>query len=152
MAVKEFFEVAVKKNNLINNRNMKNIVLVSLIFLLLAFNLNAAGQQGAFVDNKLLPTVDFLKSLTRAQRNKTQMLFNNESRIFWHCLPSSMFPKAGIQLNEHDSSQKAKLDELLKTFLSETGCNKTMKINDLENILLEISGDSIVRNPEKDSF
>ncbi|MFT4645650.1 MAG: hypothetical protein ACI8ZX_002068, partial [Planctomycetota bacterium] len=31
-------------------------------------------------------------------------------------------------------------------------CNKTMKINDLENILLEISGDSIVRNPEKDSF
>jgi hypothetical protein len=147
MAVKEFFEVAVKKNNLINNRNMKNIVLASIIFL--AFSLNTAGQKEAFVDRKLVPTVDFLKSLTQAQRNKTQMLFNDKSRILWHYLPSSMFPRAGIQLNELDSNQKAKLDELLKIFLSETGYNKTMKIIDLENILLEISGDSIRRNPEK---
>jgi hypothetical protein len=126
---------------------MKNTVLASIIFL--AFSLNAVGQQGAFVDHKLVPTVDFLKSLTQAQRNKTQMLFNDQSRILWHYLPSSMFPRAGIQLNELDSNQKAKLDELLKTFLSETGYNKTMKIIDLENILLEISGDSIRRNPEK---
>ena len=126
---------------------MKNIVLASIVFL--AFSLNAVGQQGAFVDRKLVPTVDFLKSLTQAQRNKTQMLFNDQSRILWHYLPSSMFPRAGIQLNELDSNQKAKLDELLKTFLSETGYNKTMKIIDLENILLEISGDSIRRNPEK---
>ena len=111
---------------------MKNIVLASLVFL--AFNLNAVGQQGAFVDHKLATTVDFLKSLTQAQRNKTQMLFNDESRILWHYLPSSMFPREGIQLNELDSSQKTKLDELLKTFLSETGYNKTMKIIDLENI------------------
>jgi hypothetical protein len=64
---------------------MKNTVLASLVFL--AFSLNAAGQQGAFVDNKLLPTVDFLKSLTQAQRNKMQMLFNDEFRILWHYLP-----------------------------------------------------------------
>jgi hypothetical protein len=147
VAVKEFFEVAVKKNNLINYRNMKNTVLASIVFL--AFSLNAVGQQGAFGEHKLLPTVDFLKSLTQAQRNKTQMLFNDKSRILWHYLPSSMFPRAGIQLNELDSNQKAKLDEILKTFLSETGYNKTIKIIDLENILLEISGDSIRRNPEK---
>jgi hypothetical protein len=28
------------------------------------------GQQGAFVDRKLLPTVDFLKSLTQAQKEQ----------------------------------------------------------------------------------
>lgn len=94
------------------------------------------------------PAVDFLKSLTEAQRNKTQMPFNNESKMLWHYIPSSMFPRAGIQLNELDSNQKSKLDELLKSFLSETGYKKTMKIIDLENILLEMSGDSIMRNPE----
>jgi hypothetical protein len=109
------------------------------------------------------PAVDFLKSLMQAQRNKTQMPFNDKSRLLWHYLPSSMFPRAGIQLNELDLNQKSKLDELLMTFLSETGYNKTKKIIDLENILLEISGDSILRNhenysvafygnPEKDSL
>jgi len=67
------------------------------------------------------PAVDFLKSLTQAQRNKTQMAFNDESRMLWHYVPSSMFPRAGIQLNELNSNQKSKLDELLMTFLSETG-------------------------------
>ena len=76
---------------------MKNTVLASIVFL--AFSLNAAGQKEAFVDHKLVPTVDFLKSLTQAQRNKTQMLFNDESRILWHYLPNSMFPREGIQLN-----------------------------------------------------
>lgn len=94
------------------------------------------------------PAIDFLKSLTQAQRNKTQMPFDDESRMLWHYIPSSMFPRAGIQLNELDPNQKAKLEELLRTFLSETGYNKTMKIIDLENVLLEISGDSIMRNPE----
>lgn len=94
------------------------------------------------------PAVDFLKSLTQAQRDKTQMAFDHESKVLWHYIPSSMFPREGIQLKELDSNQKSKLNELLKTFLSETGYTKTMKIIDLENILLEMSGDSIARNPE----
>lgn len=94
------------------------------------------------------PAVDFLKSLSPSQRTKTQMPFNDASRLDWHYIPSSMFPRAGVQLNELDPNQKSKLDELLKAFLSETGYTKTMKIIDLENILLEISGDSIMRNPE----
>jgi predicted alpha/beta superfamily hydrolase len=53
VAVKEFFEVAVKKNNLINYRNMKNIILASIVFL--AFSLNAVGQKATFVDHKLVP-------------------------------------------------------------------------------------------------
>jgi enterochelin esterase-like enzyme len=51
--VKEFFEVVIKKNNLIKNINMKNTVLASIVFL--AFSLNTAGQKEAFVDHKLVP-------------------------------------------------------------------------------------------------
>lgn len=118
---------------------MKKIIitLLAIASIVMAF--------GLLTDN---PAVDFLKSLTQAQRNKTQMPFNDESRMLWHYIPSSMFPREGIQLNELDPNQKSKLDRLLRTFLSETGYMKTMKIIDLENILLEISGDSIMRNPE----
>lgn len=119
---------------------MKTIVIISL--LVVASIVMALG----LMTEK--PAVDFLKSLTQAQRNKTQMPFNDESKVLWHYIPSSMFPRSGIQLNELDSNQKSKLDDLLKTFLSETGYTKTMKIIDLENILLEMSGDSIMRNPE----
>lgn len=119
---------------------MKTIVIISLLAvasIIMAFGLMTEK-----------PAVEFLKSLTEAQRNKTQMPFNDESKLLWHYIPSSMFPRAGIQLNELDSNQKSKLDELLKAFLLETGYKKTMKIIDLENILLEMSGDSIMRNPE----
>ena len=94
------------------------------------------------------PEVEFLRSLTQVQRNKALLSFDDESKTLFHYIPSSMFPREGIQLNELDQEQKAKLDKLLKGFLSETGYMKTMKIIDLENILLEISGDSIMRNPE----
>lgn len=119
---------------------MRKIVIISLFAV--------ASMVMAFGLGSEKPAVDFLKSLTQAQRNKTQMPFNDESRTLWHYIPSSMFPRAGIQLNELDPSQKSKLDELLKAFLSETGYMKTVKIIDLENVLLEISGDSVMRNPE----
>ncbi|WP_242204181.1 DUF3500 domain-containing protein [Aestuariivivens insulae] len=119
---------------------MKKFIVTTL--LVVASIVMAFGQ----LTNK--PAVDFLKSLTQAQRNKTQMPFNDGSRMLWHYFPSSMFQRAGIQLNALDSNQKSKLEELLKTFLSETGYIKTMKIIDLENVLLEISGDSVMRNPE----
>jgi hypothetical protein len=125
---------------LMNSFDMRKIVSVSLLAVAsigMAFSL--------WGDN---PAVDFLKSLTQAQKNKTQMPFDDESKVQWHYIPSSMFPRAGIQLNELDPNQKSKLDKLLRTFLSETGYNKTMKIIDLENILLQMSGDSIMRNPE----
>lgn len=117
----------------------KNIIIILLV---------VASISMAFSLLTDKPAVNFLKSLTQAQRNQTQLPFNDESKMLWHYIPSSMFPRAGIQLNELDSNQKSKLDELLKAFLSETGYAKTMKIIDLENILLEMSGDSIMRNPE----
>ncbi|MCL6259399.1 DUF3500 domain-containing protein [Aquiflexum sp. TKW24L] len=119
---------------------MKKIVIVSLLAVA-----SIAMALSLLTDK---PALDFLESLTPAQRNKTQMPFNDESRMLWHYIPTSMFPRAGIQLDELNPNQKSKLEELLKTFLSEAGYAKTKKIIDLENILLEISGDSVMRNPE----
>ncbi|WP_455169867.1 DUF3500 domain-containing protein [Aegicerativicinus sediminis] len=119
---------------------MKKIVLVTLlVFGSILMAVTSFGNN---------PAVDFLNSLNQVQRNKAQMLLNDGSRTEWHFIPSSMFPRSGIQLSELNADQKSKLDELLKTFLSETGYAKTKKIIGLENVLLEISGDSIMRNPE----
>lgn len=120
---------------------MKKIVI--LLLLAVASIISAFG---VFTSQ---PEVDFLNSLTQAQRNKTQLPFNNPSRTLWHYIPSSMCTRAGIELNELAPHQKSKLQQLLKSYLSETGYGKTMKIIDLENVLLEISRDSIMRNPEK---
>jgi hypothetical protein len=95
------------------------------------------------------PAVKFLNSLNENQREKALFSFDDVSKTAWHYIPSSMFPRAGIPLKEIDSNQKELLNELLQSFLSETGYIKTQKIIDLENVLLEMSGDSVMRGPEK---
>ncbi len=119
---------------------MKKIVTITLLAIV-----SFISACGLITDK---PAIEFLNSLNQAQRDKTQLAFNDMSRMRWHYIPGSMFPRAGIQLNELNANQKGLLDELLQSFLSETGYNKTIEIIDLENILLEISGDSIMRDPE----
>lgn len=72
---------------------MRKIVIVSLLVVA-----SIAMALSLLTDK---PAVDFLESLTPAQRNKTQMPFNDESRILWHYIPSSMFPRAGIQSHSY---------------------------------------------------
>lgn len=95
------------------------------------------------------PAVQFLKSLDQTQRDKAQLSFDHMSKTFWHFIPGSSIPIAGIQLREINSSQKELVNKLLQSFLSETGYLKTKKIIELENTLLEITGDSVTRDPEK---
>ncbi|WP_100610744.1 DUF3500 domain-containing protein [Confluentibacter lentus] len=120
---------------------MKKIALLLsslLVFILLAFQ--------PFIKT---PAVEFLNSLNQEQRAKVQFLFDDTSKTFWHYFPASMTPRAGIQLMELNTTQKQLFNNLLQSFLSETGYIKTQKIIDLENILLEATGDSIMRHPEK---
>ena len=98
------------------------------------------------------PAVKFLNSLNQDQRDKTQLPFDDSSKTVWHFFPGSMFTRAGIQLTELNSSQKELLNNLLQSSLSEIGYLKTQKILDLENILLEITKDTIMRDSEKYSI
>jgi hypothetical protein len=98
------------------------------------------------------PAVKFLNSLNQDQRSQAQLPFDDLSKSTWHFLPSSMWPRKGIELTELDNNQKKLVHLLLQSSLSESGYKKTMKIMNLENVLLEITGDSIKRNPDKYSL
>ncbi|PKQ43616.1 DUF3500 domain-containing protein [Confluentibacter flavum] len=120
---------------------MKKIIIFSLaaiILFLLAFN--PFGET---------PAVKFLDALNNEQRAKVQFPFDHTSKTFWHYFPASMTPRAGIQILDLNTTQKQLFNTLLQSFLSETGYSKTQKIIDLENVLLEATGDSIRRHPEK---
>lgn len=92
----------------------------------------------------------FLNSLTKEQRAKAQLPFDEMTRTSWHFLPGAMWPRAGIQLGELSADQKEKLYDLLKNSLSETGYSKVIKIMDLENVLFEIGqGSADFRDPNK---
>ena len=119
---------------------MKKIKTLAILFAVSAFM--------AFTILPNDPATNFLNSLNKTQREKAQLNFDDKSKKTWHFIPGSMFPRAGIKLNEINSSQKKLLNALLQAFLSETGYVKTKKIIDLENVLLEISGDSVMRNSE----
>ena len=123
---------------------MKKILIIGLLIsvgILLSFNL--------FNEE---PAIKFLDSLNQDQRNKAQLSFDDLSKSNWHFIPSSMWTRKGIELTELDNNQKKLVHVLLQSSLSESGYKKTMKIMDLENVLLEISGDSIKRNPDKYSI
>jgi hypothetical protein len=94
-------------------------------------------------------TIDFLNTLNAVQKRKAQLPFEDSTRTTWHFLPASMWERPGIPLKELSTEQKTLLFKLLDAFLSETGHNKILKIIDLENVLLELSGNAVMRDPER---
>ena len=114
------------------------IIIVFIATVLFAFKVDKTDQARTF-----------LNSLNKEQRNKAQFVFENSSKFDWHYLPATMYPRAGIALNQLNGEQKTLLFELLHSSLSETGYAKTQQIISLENILAEISGDKVRRDPEK---
>ncbi|MFS4455366.1 DUF3500 domain-containing protein [Maribacter sp. 2304DJ31-5] len=120
---------------------MKKIILITFVIAIAIF-LSFSFYQKA-------PIINFLNSLNQDQRDKTLFPFDDGSKTTWHFIPGSMFSRAGIQLSELNPTQKELLNKLLRSFLSETGYHKTRKIMDLERVLLEITGDTLMRDPEK---
>ena len=121
----------------------KSKKIIGLIILTFSFVL-AAFQ---YLDTN--PAVNFLNSLNVEQREKTQLAFGDESKEIWHFFPGKIWPRPGIQLSELNSNQRDLLFKLLRTYLSETGYNKTRKIMDLENVLLELGDNIAMRDVEK---
>ena len=89
--------------------------------------------------------MQFLQSLTPAQKAKAQFLFDDEERYHWHYVPMD---RKGIPLKELTDKQIKGAMDLLHTALSDTGFEKTTAIIKLENVLREIENASPdYRNP-----
>lgn len=105
----------------------------------------------------------FLKSLSVAQKGKTQFSFGEQERYNWHYIPKE---RKGISLGELNSSQRKAAMDLLHTGLSDTGYKKAIAIIALEGVLREVEGRplndnyrnsgnyfiSIFGNPQTDSI
>ena len=93
--------------------------------------------------------LDFLGSLNEEQLSKAQLSLDDPLREDWHFFPASMIPREGIPLSDLDNAQKTLLHTLLKKHLSASGYEKTLKIMDLENVLLEMGSNPGMRDAEK---
>lgn len=74
------------------------------------------------------------------------MPFDDMSKMDWHYLPGEMWPRAGLKLDELNDIQKIAFSQMLQSFLSKSGYDKTQKIIALENVLAELEGDPILRD------
>lgn len=94
------------------------------------------------------PAIAFLDSLNNDQLTKARKPFDDLTRHTWHFLPAAMWPRPGIPLQDLDQNQKELLFDVLQSFLSETGYDKTRSIMGLENVLAEIENRPDFRDPE----
>ena len=113
--------------------------------------------------NRNDPTISFLESLNDEQLSRLLRPFDDMSRKDWHYLPDKMWPRTGLKLGELNDNQKRAFSQMLQSFLSKPGYQKTQKIIELENILVELGGDpdfrdagayaiAIYGNPRTDSL
>lgn len=114
---------------------LKILIVFVIVAIMMAFCLR--------LDN---PTIAFLDSLNEEQLSKTLLDFNDQSRETWHFLPSQMWPRKGVTLNQLNENQKILFFNMLRSFLSETGYKKTERIIDLENVLAELENNPTFRD------
>jgi hypothetical protein len=118
-----------------------------LILILLPFSL--FSQTAERNNTEFTKAIAFVNSLSDAQQKIAVFPFDEMNRYDWHYLPATMYPRAGVALNQLNGEQKKLLFELLQSSLSEIGYAKAQQIISLENVLAEIEGDKVSRDPEK---
>ena len=119
---------------------MKKIIGIAIVLFsvtLIAFQLSTKNL-----------AMNFLDSLTDEQRAKAQMTFDDDSKESWHFFPGTMWPRSGVQFGELSSDQRDLLHKLLRSYLSETGYDNTIRIMDLENVLIELKSNVHMRDSE----
>ncbi len=116
---------------------MKKTILIALT---LALSFGFIGL------NRNNPTIKFLESLDGEQLSRLIMPFDDMSRKTWHYLPGKMWPRTGLKLGELNDNQKMAFLQMLQSFLSESGYDKTQKIIELENVLVKLGGNPDFRN------
>ncbi|MFN7142011.1 MAG: DUF3500 domain-containing protein, partial [Limisphaerales bacterium] len=86
----------------------------------------------------------FLDSLTPDLREKATQKFESDYRLNWHFVPRD---REGVSLKDLDKKQRALLDSLLASALSQKGFVKATGIMTLEEVLYELENKSSVRDP-----
>ncbi len=99
-----------------------------------------------------MAATEFLAALSPEQRGLAQLDYDSERRVQWHFIP--METRKGLPLKDMSDDQKSKALQLLKTFLSQMGYDKSRTIMSFENILRELEGPASHerRNSEKYYF
>ena len=115
------------------------------LFLLLPFAV--FSQDGKDNKAKSAPAVDFIQSLSKAQKYYTVLPFTELNRFSWHYVPTYMYPRDGIAVKDLDNDQKIKLEALLQAYLSKEGYKKVKDIMSFEYILREVEPDNPTRIP-----
>lgn len=104
----------------------------------------------------------FLTSLAPAQRTQATFAFDSDERTHWHFIPSEMFPRKGLTIEEMSEPQRRAAHDLLKSGLSQRGYLTATGIMELETVLDAIesaqrqsgsaTGTAMRRDPERYYF
>jgi hypothetical protein len=104
----------------------------------------------------------FVNSLSSQQRASATFAFDTDERTKWHFIPTEMFPRRGLTLNEMTDTQRKLAYELLKSGLSQRGYLTATQVIELETILRAIedqratptqgAGNRLVRDPGRYFF
>ena len=89
----------------------------------------------------------FINSLNADQKKNAVLSFYGLSGHEWAFIPAYSSHPAGIALKDLDSLQQQKANELLRSYLSAKGYNKTKSIMDLEYILRVLEPNNPARIP-----
>ena len=116
--------------------------------LLLAFVLvSGLAEPGAAQTTQ--PMLDaartFLATLDSTQKSEALLPFNSEERFRWFYTPVS---RKGIPLRKLNPSQQRAALALLRAGMSEKGYTKTEMIRKLEEVLRELEGGGVTRDPD----
>jgi hypothetical protein len=87
----------------------------------------------------------FLASLNPAQRKKAEYPFGSDSRKEWNYVP---MVRVGLPIKEMSDGQRKLAHALLHAGLSQKGYLKATTIISLENVLRDLEGGNLSRDPE----
>lgn len=79
---------------------------------------------------------DLVKTLDESQKKVAVLPADSPLQVGWHFIPKD--ERKGLELNHMSAAQRASLDKLLQTLLSEVGHQKTTQIMLLEKLLKEL--------------
>jgi hypothetical protein len=86
----------------------------------------------------------FLAELTGDQRGRARFEFADAERLNWHFIPRE---RRGLPLKDMTQAQRDLARALLRAGVSQRGLAKVDGIIDLENVLREMGGDPVMRDP-----